>query len=478
MHEDDAQRCDADNDIDLDLQNGTVSASTDDVDVKPAQEESEDEETHSFSNDPNEIGNDLHNVVEKRSSLGIFNIDGNKHKEKSAHLEADSVISDAKTKENDDFLLSWPIVPLLDNTKTSIPNIHEERDTESSTKSIVEHTDPQETELAQSDNPPVFAIKQLDTNDTELEPAQPITETSPIKPSSSENENTEDSIIANDFNEIAAESPPEFAPRTPAQHIAESSPIKPSSENESIQNSIIANDFNEIAAESPPEFAPTTPAQLIAETSPIKPSSSENESIQNSIIAIDFNEVAAESPPEFAPRTPEADEGRESTQLEESIHYTDKLQKDTVVCEKNPSSPMQIIPSLESGLTPNILRKDSNHDVSEPQELTHVPTMSVFTEPSPPERTKTNVAISPAQENIPPNTTPSATHTNHVSPVNSTGSHYDDLDDDEDEIILVGDKSSARWSRPAMRRVSKMVRILVVGGRKCAQYKFHLIVCL
>jgi hypothetical protein len=129
---------------------------------------------------------------------------------------------------------------------------------------------------------------------------------------------------------------------------------------------------------------------------------------------------------------------------------------------------MRIIPSPESGLTSNILRKDSKDDISEPQEepqeLTHVPTMSVFTEPSPPERIKSNVTISPAQENIPPNTTPFATHTNHVSSVNSSGSHYDDLDDDEDEIILVGDKSSARWSRPAMRRVSKMVRTSVVGG--------------
>jgi hypothetical protein len=366
MNEDDAHQCEAGTGVDHDLQKSTASATVDDVNFNPVQKERTDEDSDSFFIDDNDNRDDLQNGVEERSSSEIINIDGIKHKEETAQLALESIPLDAKPRENDHFLLSWPIVPLAEKTKTSIPNISQERDVESNAK----YAGPQETKLAQPDSPPVPAIEQLDTNGTDLEPAQPFEDTSPIKPSSSENDNVNDHINTNDLDEFAAE------------------------------------------------------PQLGA-----------------------------------APRTPEAEECEATTQLKESILYTEELQEDSVECQKPPSSPMQIIPSLESGLNMNILRTDSKDDVSEPQEFEQMPIMSVFTEPSPPERTRTIVELSPAQENIPPGTTPSVTQTKHVSSVSSGGSHFNDEDDDEDEIILVGDKSSARWSRPTIRRVSKMVRL-------------------
>ncbi|KAH8549743.1 hypothetical protein BGW37DRAFT_500621 [Umbelopsis sp. PMI_123] len=152
----------------------------------------------------------------------------------------------------------------------------------------------------------------------------------------------------------------------------------------------------------------------------------------------------------------EAAECKDTVHLDQTIQDTEKVKTRTAICEKSSSSPIQAIPCLASGLKTNVLRKDSIEDIFESNELPSIPNMPVFTEPSPLESTKPIVDLYPSQENIPPGTTPFVTETKHVTTGSSSGSPYDDQDDDADEIILVGDKSSARWSRSAIRRLSKM----------------------
>ncbi|KAI8576394.1 hypothetical protein K450DRAFT_257088 [Umbelopsis ramanniana AG] len=378
MNVDDAPQCDEPcKSVNDDLQISTASAT---VDVKPVREE-RDKDTDHFFIDANQNRNDPWNDVEECLSSEIINIDENKHKEEIAQLEAESVLLDAKPKENDDFLLSWPIVPLAEKTKTSIPDKLEDGGSESH----AEHAGPQETEIEQSDSAQTPAVDQHDTNDNDIE-STPVTAID--------------------------------------QHHTNSNDIEP--------------------------------AQSVEDISPINPSSSEHDILKDIIDTNDVDEVAAEPQPRSAPRSPEADENEAACQLEKSILYIEKLQEDTIVSEKPPSNSMFIIPSLESGLNTNAFKSDAKDDVFEPQEFHDIPTTSAFTEPSPPERINTIVELSPAQENIPPGTTPSVTQPKPVSSVGSSGSHFDDDDDDEDEIILVGDKSSTRLSRPTIRRVSKM----------------------
>jgi hypothetical protein len=115
---------------------------------------------------------------------------------------------------------------------------------------------------------------------------------------------------------------------------------------------------------------------------------------------------------------------------------------------------LEMIPSPNLHSSINDKNENTKHQESEPKLPSNLSEMQISPAVSAAELPENSKKTSVPQENIPPDNIPQVTPT-PVS-VASSCSPYDD-DDDIDEVILVGDKSSTKWSRPVARRISRMV---------------------
>lgn len=122
------------------------------------------------------------------------------------------------------------------------------------------------------------------------------------------------------------------------------------------------------------------------------------------------------------------------------------------------SNSLHSIPPPELSSNVKVKIEDKEQDLPDPQVSPNTSQNQVSPVPSalePLERSKATPAA-PLQENIPPTTSVTAEPSkSHYPTASSVSPIYED--DDIDEVILVGDKSSSKRSWPVARRISKMV---------------------